>query len=64
MTHLQQLPDHQHLEYGANTARHHDERVRRDDEVLEPAEKGPVLERLLDERIHVLLERQLHADAD
>ena len=41
-----------------------DKRVGRDHEVLEAGEERFVLERLHDERIHVLLERQLDADAD
>ena len=57
VTHLQQLPDHQHFEHGADAARHHDERVGRDHEVVEAREEGLVREGLLDERIHVLFER-------
>ena len=64
MAHLEQLPDHQRLEHGADAAGHHDERVGGDHEVMQAREERPVLERLLDKRVHVLLERQLDADAD
>ena len=62
--HLQELPDHQHFEHGADAAGHDDERVGGDHEMMQACEERLVLERLLDERIHVLLEGQFDADAD
>jgi hypothetical protein len=56
--------DHQHLEHGADAAGHDDERVGGNDEMMKPSKERFVLERLLDERIHILLERQLDADSD
>ena len=41
-----------------------DEGVGHEDEVVQAGEERPVLERLLDERVHLLLERQFHPDAD
>ncbi len=64
MPDLEQLPDHQHLEHGADAAGHDDERVGGDHEVMKAGEERLVLERLLDKRIHILLERQLDADAN
>ena len=61
---LQQLPDHQRFEHRADPAGRDDEGVRDQDEVVQPGEERLVLERLVDERIHVLLERQIDANAD
>ena len=62
--HLEQLPDHQRFEHRADAAGRDDERVGHQDEVVQPGEERLVLERLGHERVHVLLERQLDADAD
>ena len=59
-----QLPDHHRLEHGADAARRHNVRVGHQHELLQPSEERAVLERPLDERIDVLLEWQLDADAD
>ena len=64
VTHLQELPDHQHLEHGADAAWDDDERVRGEHEMMEAREERLVLEGLLDKRVHVLFERQLDTDAD
>ena len=61
---LQELPDHQRLEHGADAARHDDEGVGREDEMMQAGEERLVLERLLDERVDVLLEWQLDPDPD
>ena len=60
---LEQLPDHECLEDRPDAAGHDHERVGRDNEMLQAQERA-VLEGVLDEGIHVLLERQLHTDAD
>ena len=60
--HLQQLPDHQHLEHGADAAGHDDEGVGGEHEMMETREEGLVHEGLLDKRVHILLERQFDAD--
>ena len=36
MSHLEQLPDHQHFKHGADAARHDDEGVGRNHEMLKP----------------------------
>ena len=62
VTHLQQLPDHHRLEHRPDAARRDDEGVRRDDELMEPREERLVRERFRDERVRLLLERQVHED--
>ena len=64
MMDLQELPDHHGFEHGSESARGHDISVGREHEVVQPGEEGRVLERLLDERVHVLLERQVNPDSD
>src|SRR5262245_11167290 len=61
---LQQLPDHQHFEHGADAAGHHHERVRCDHKMMQAGKEGLVLEGLHHERVDLLLEWQLDADAD
>ena len=62
--HLEELPDHQRFQHRPDAAGRDDERVGHQDEVVQPGEERLVLERLGHERVHVLLERQLDADAD
>ena len=62
--HLEELPDHHHLQHGADAAGGHDEGVRGEHELVQAREERAVLERLRDEGIDVLLEGQLDADAD
>ena len=64
MTRLQELPDHHRFEQGSQAARGNDVGVGDEHEVVKSSEEGRVLEGLLDERVHVLLERQVHPDAD
>src|SRR5262245_5975267 len=64
MPDLEKLPDHQRLKNGADAAWHNDKRIGGDHEVMQAREERLVLEGLLDERIHLLLERQLDTDAD
>ena len=64
MTNLQELPDHHGFEHGSESARGHDISVGREHEVVQPGEEGRMLERLLDERVHVLLERLVNPDSD
>ena len=45
-----------------DAARRDDEGVRRDDELMEPREERLVRERFGDERVRLLLERQVHED--
>ena len=56
LAHLQQLPDHHHFQRRADAARHHDECVAAQHEVMQPRKKGLVLVDLADERIRLLLE--------
>src|SRR6476660_10313549 len=63
MSNLEQLPNHERLEHGADPARYNHERIGGDHEVMQAGEKRLVLEGLFDERIYFLLERQLDADA-
>ena len=48
---LEQLPDHHRLQHRADPARHDDEGVRDEHEVVQPGEERAVLEDLADERI-------------
>ena len=50
--HLQQLPDHQHLEHGADATRHDDEGVGGEHEMMESREEGLVSKACLDEGSH------------
>jgi len=61
--HLEQLPDHDRLEHGADPAGRHAERVRGEDELVEPREEGAMLEGHADEGVDILLDRQVDADA-
>ena len=64
MTRLQELPDHHRFEQGSSATRGNDVGVGNEHEVVQPSEEGRVLEGLFDKRVHVLLERQVHPDAD
>ena len=64
MTYLQKLPDHHRFEQGSKATGGNDVRVGHKHEVVQPGEERRVLEGLLDERVHVLFERQVHPDAD
>ncbi|MCK7577574.1 MAG: hypothetical protein MZV65_18395 [Chromatiales bacterium] len=64
VAHLQELPDHHRFEHRADPARGDDEGVGHQHELVQAGEEGLVLEGLLDERVDLLLERQLDADAD
>ena len=64
LLHLQELPYHHRLEHGADTARHDDERVGHEHEVVETCEERAMLERFGHEGIDVLLEGQIDANAD
>ena len=64
LPHLEQLPDHHRLQHRADPARHDDEGVRDEHEMVQPREERAVLEDLADERVDVLLERQFDPDAD
>ena len=64
LPHLEELPDHHQLEHRADAARHDDEGVRDEHEVVQAREEGAVLEDLPDEGIDLLLEGQIDADTD
>ena len=64
VVHLEQLPDHHRLQHRADAAGGDDEGVGGQHELVQPREKRPVLERLPDERVDLLLEGQVDADAD
>ena len=61
---LEELPDHQRLEHGADPAGGHDEGVREQHELVQAREEGAVFEGLAHERVDLLLERQIDADPD
>jgi hypothetical protein len=61
---LEELPDHRHLEHGADAAGRHQKRIGDQHELVEPREEGPVLEGHADERVDLLLEWQIDADPD
>jgi hypothetical protein len=64
MLHLQQLPDHHRLQHRTDAAGRHHERVRREHELVQAGEECPMLEGFGDEGVDVLLEGQVHANAD
>src|SRR5688572_20797357 len=61
---LEELPDHEQLECGPDPSREHDERRREPHEMVQPREERPVTEDLVDERIRLLLARQMDGQAE
>jgi hypothetical protein len=53
LLHLQQLPDHHRFEHGADAARHDDERIGQQNEMMKAREEGAVLEGFGRERVDV-----------
>ena len=63
LSNLKQLPDHHRLEHRTDPAGHDDEGIRDKHEMVQSREKRTVLEHLTDERVDLLLEGQVDADA-
>jgi hypothetical protein len=60
---LEELPREGQLQQSSDPAWHYHESVRDDHKVVQPREKGAVFVSLAYERVELLFERQLHADA-
>src|ERR1051325_1741452 len=61
---LQELPDHEELPRRADAAGEDDERGREPHEVVQPREERPVPEDFVDERVGLLLGRQVDGQAE
>ena len=55
---------HHRSEHGSEPARGDNVSIGGEHEVVQPGEEGPMLEGLLDERVHALLERQTNPNSD
>src|SRR5881296_1838566 len=61
---LQELPDHEELERGADAAGHDDERRRQPHKVMQAREERPVAEDFVDKRIGRLFGRQMDGQSE
>ena len=64
MADLKELPDHHHLQHGADAAWGHEKGIGHQHELVQAREERPMLEGHADERVDLLLERQVDADSD
>src|SRR4029079_5138202 len=64
LAYLEQLPDHHRLQHRSYTSWCNDVCIRREYEVVQPGEEGPVLKDIFNERIRLLLKRQVNPDTN
>src|SRR6266481_2431777 len=61
---LEQLPRERKLKQSSDTARHNDERIRNNHEMVKSGKKSAVFVRLADKRVHLLFEWQFNTNTD